>query len=335
MNLFFDDSGAFSWHNPGISLFVGVSIPDRHVAATFATFQKWRRTVIGSSKREVKGGELTENQLRSFVQAVLPRRLRDVWLTVVGADTTTTSHEVISQSRDQLSAQLAIASDQARLWTPPNVGIANTYREMAGWVKNRSAPNFLWVSSLEETVMQTLQHTIIRHLDPKDDREFENIEITIDRSFISRERHVVFWKEWLRNGLLNRSNSKDRLTLPQPWAERDHPFLRKYDWEGLLDLRDLFQEHMSFADSKAIVGLQLADICANICYRHWRGQSGLEAFRFLRPRITRGTITLIQYTKDSLIRDAIENHVKTVDYDAMRKRSRERGAIEKNRRFTN
>ena len=48
------------------------TVPDRGLEALLDRFARWRRMIIGHSKRELKGSELTDNQLVSFMQKVLP-----------------------------------------------------------------------------------------------------------------------------------------------------------------------------------------------------------------------------------------------------------------------
>ena len=79
---FIDDSGSFSWDNKGKSLFCGVTVSDVELPRLEERFLAWKRSIIGESKRELKGQELTANQLYSFSQKVLPRTARDIHLTL-------------------------------------------------------------------------------------------------------------------------------------------------------------------------------------------------------------------------------------------------------------
>lgn len=138
---------------------------------------------------------------------------------------------------------------------------------MSGWIRNRSRANVFWIVVLQQTVFDTLQHAIVRFADPEYDNEFENIEIAIDRSSIRREEHLVFWKEWLRRDLM-KSSGADIMTVKE-WGP-NHPFKRKYEiHKGLYDYNDLFHKHTDFHDSKSMMGLQIADICANVFYRYF------------------------------------------------------------------
>ena len=60
---FIDDSGSFSWSNKGTSLFCGVTVSDAELPQLEKRFVAWKRSVIGHSNRELKGQDLTANQL--------------------------------------------------------------------------------------------------------------------------------------------------------------------------------------------------------------------------------------------------------------------------------
>src|ERR1017187_7829445 len=107
MQHFIDDSGSFSWQSPGVSLFVGVLLPDRSMTAVLDRFVRWKREIIGGSSRELKGEELTPNQLQSFSYKVFPSADRDPKLTVIGADTAKISKNIIEQVRKQVAEQFA------------------------------------------------------------------------------------------------------------------------------------------------------------------------------------------------------------------------------------
>lgn len=327
MQIVIDDSGSFSWRNPGVSLFAGLLLPDRASTSVTDRFTRWKRTIIGKSKRELKGEELSDKQLYSFSYQVFPLIDHDPHLTVVGADTNLMDERLIRRCRDQVASQFAHCAKAVLEHNPTNRRLARQYNEGAGWVRKRSPENFLWVNTLEEQILQSVQHIVAYFLEPEDDPEFQNIEIIIDRSFIRREPHVRFWKEWLRNGLLNRSHREHGFALPDTWRDRNHPFVRKYDRGGLLEFNDLYQKHMRFDDSAAIVALQIVDICAHICYRYYRGDKSLRAYWQLRPRIVGEggrPATVICFTEESLFKDAVENHVKMLDIEKMKAAAAER-----------
>lgn len=300
---FIDDSGAFSWgSNKGRSLFCGVTISDAELPELEKRFLAWKRTIVGHSLQELKGKDLRSNQLFSFVHKVLPLTNHNIVVTVVGGDTSVTAESYVEKMRDQSAEIFRLSSElcaKYRSETNKNDRTIEFYRQMSGWVGKRSAPNALWIVVLIQAILDTLQHGIVRFAEPEYSSEFESIEFKIDRSFIHRDEHLRFWKEWLRADLMKSSRSGTLFGIKE-WPP-EHPYNRRYRvYKNLTDHRDLFQSHMSFEDSKSMIGLQVADICANICYRYYRNDSSdTRAYDTLRPRI--------------MGRDGIEIHLITVD----------------------
>ena len=224
MKIFIDEAGSFGWNNPARSIFSGLTIPDRDLPAVLDRFARWRRSIIGHSKRELKGVELTEAQLSSFASKVLPWSDKQIWLTIVGVDTRRTQQQMVLRLREQASAIFQRSSEISS--EHGNRRLKESYRQMSGWMKSRSPQNLLWIIGLEETIIDALQHTIVRFMEPEDDCEFEDIRIFIDQSFIRREEHVTFWREWLRAGLA-KSSRKSLTSIPSTWRPRLHPFIRR------------------------------------------------------------------------------------------------------------
>jgi len=208
-----------------------------------------------------------------------------------------------------------------------NQSVAEIYRQMSGWVKNRSTSNILWIVVLLEAIFNTLQHAIVRFAEAEHSPEFENIEIAIDRSFIHRDEHLVFWKEWLRADLMK--PSRKGFFLIKQWPP-DHPFRRKYNvHKGLHDYNDLFQGHTNFHDSRSMIGLQVADICANIFYRYYRHEPDTRAFDILRHRVVGeggSIIHIVGVNETSLHHDDVSNHVSEFDMEEWKRRADEAAA---------
>jgi len=106
---------------------------------------------------------------------------------------------------------------------------------------------------------------------------------------------------------------KEPMMIPKPWSERDHPFNRKFGRaQGVTDWTELYRNHVQFGKSKDSTGLQIADIAANICYRHFSGKPKNRPYRLLRSRISGGYNSEIHYgvlNELSLLTDSPENHV--------------------------
>jgi hypothetical protein len=326
---FIDDSGSFSWGNKGPSLFCGVTVPDAELPRLEERFLDWKRGIIGRGKRELKGQELTPNQLHSFTHKVLPRTARDIHVTLTGGDTDVTAESYIERLREQAAELFRLSSELCSKYK--NGRMVEIYRQMSGWVKNRSTSNVLWIVVLQQAIFDTLQHAIVRFAEPERSREFEDIEIAIDRSFIYRDEHRVFWKEWLRNDLMKTSRIGTIVAIKE-WPP-DHPFNRKYRLDkGLVNYNDLFHNHTDFHDSKSMVGLQVADICANVFYRYFRGDPDTRAYDMLRPRVVGrdGYVMRIVTVDDtSLHKDDLSHHVSEFSLEKWKRMADERdeGAI--------
>jgi hypothetical protein len=312
---FIDDSGSFSWGNRGKSLFCGVTVPDAELPHLEKRFFDWKRTIIGQNKRELKGQELTANQLYSFSHRVLPWTMRDIHITLTGGDTSVTDESYLEKLREQTAELFRLSSDLCA--KHKNAKLAELYRQMSGWIGNRSTSNVLWIIILEQAIIDTFQHAICRFADTEHSYEFQNIEIAIDRSFIHRDEHREFWKAWLGAALRTKGRTGVFMT-PKEWPP-NHPFKQKYGThKGLSDYSDLFYKHTDFRDSKSMVGLQIADICANIFYRYFRDDQDTRAYDALRPRIVGrdgSVIHCISVDDTSLHKDDLSNHVSEFDLE--------------------
>lgn len=313
MRIFADESGSFSWSTPAISLMVALVIPNGSMESLTSRFLTWKSSIVGKSTRELKGSELDSAQLLLFVQQVLPSSERAPFLTVVGADTAQTQESHVTMAKDQLSEQYAHTARLLLERDPPNRSLAQNYTEISGWTKKRSAVNFLWIATAERTIVEAIQLMICAFLEKKYDKEFENIEIAIDRSFIKEPGPIKFWLEFIRLANLTRAKKGVGFRVPREWRLRNHPYHRKYGKiTGITDLTDLLRNHMSFVDSKTVIGIQVADICAQICRRFHCGDTGLEAYELLQARIVGRDdckLLLVHFNQTSLFKDKPENHV--------------------------
>lgn len=192
------------------------------------------------------------------------------------------------------------------------VALRDFYRRMAKWMSERSPENVMWLICLVDAIRLSLQHAIVLFADQEHDCEFEQVEILIDKSFIEKSTHIEFWQEWLRNVLFNGS-LREPMLIPKDWSQRDHPANRKYGGgRGLINWTDLFRNHTRFVSSADTLGVQIADTCANICFRFHLGNRKYRPYRLLRSRLCGRGDTKIHYgvlDESSLLRDAPENHV--------------------------
>jgi len=310
VKIFIDDSGGFSWTPHGVSLFCALTVSDKVLNSTTSNFSSWKsRQPYFTVGAELKGTDLSALQQASFVNSVILNST-DLRLTLSGTKTSLFKKEIAEQ---YIKDAAGILRASAKLGTETNRPlIEDFYRRMARWVEQRSPENLMWICCLGDAIRLSIQHSIVQFMYPADDCEFENIEVLIDQSFIEKSTHIKFWQEWLRNFLYSRSR-KEPTMIPKPWSQRDHPFNRKFGRaQGITDWTELYKKHVHFVKSKDTPGVQIADICANIAYRFYSGNSKYRPYRLLRSRISGKHDTKIHYgvlNESSLLTDAPEKHV--------------------------
>lgn len=311
MKIFIDESGGFSWTSHGVSLFCAVTISDRDFDSVVSGFDAWKsrqpRPTRGS---ELKGTDLNPTQQASFVNSVILRcpRLR---LTLAGTKTTLFKREIAEHYINDAATILLAAAESMKRTDRPK--LTDFYTRMASWMRRRNPEQLMWLFCLGDAISISFQQAIVLFAEPIDDCEFEQIEVLIDQSFIAKSTEKEFWQEWLRVFLYNRSVKKPLMTIKE-WSERDHPFNQKFKKAGgLIDLSDLYRNNLRFGQSDDSSGIQIADISANICYRHFSGKPKYRPYRLLRSRTMGEHNSEIHYTvlnESSLHTDAPENHVR-------------------------
>jgi hypothetical protein len=309
LKIFIDDSGGFSWTPPGISLFCAVTASDKSISRIVQSYSRWSQNQpYFSEQTEIKGKDLSPMQQASFISSVILEN-EGLCLTLAGTRTSSFSRK-LAEAVVRDSANIIGA---AAKWSAENnrPSWADFYRRMAKWLSRRSPENLMWLHCLGTAIHVSLQHSIVLFAHEAHDSEFEEIELLIDKSFIGKSSHLDFWHEWLRHFLYNQSTKEPIMTIRE-WANRDHPFRRKYRVsEGVLHLSDLYRNHMKFVDSRDVPGVQIADICANISHRFYSGRHKYRPYRLMRGRIAgRGDseIRIGILNESSVITDAPENH---------------------------
>ena len=79
-------------------------------------------------------------------------------------------------------------------------------------------------------------------------------------------------------------NDASVIKILDEWRQRDHPW-NELTKNGVFDVTAIYRDHMKFQQSHRLIGLQIADVCAHIGLRYFRGQKNLAAYKRLRPRI--------------------------------------------------
>jgi hypothetical protein len=175
-----------------VSPVASLIVPDRSLGVLTNRFREWKKSILWKSVSEIKGSHLSSEELESFAREVLPTSEREPIVSIVAADTSLTREISVANARDQLAEQCAHAAKLLLQRDPPNKSLAQAYTELSGWTRGRSTVNFLWIATAELAIAQAVQYAVLGFMEPEDDVEFENIEISIDRSFIKEERPITF-----------------------------------------------------------------------------------------------------------------------------------------------
>jgi hypothetical protein len=278
VRIFIDESGEFGWKTPQISLHCAVIVCNSSLLELYKRQFEWKTAILGKHRqRELKASQLSDNHLEHFVRRVLVPE-SNLKLTIVGLDTRITARRRLENWRDHISHYVLGASE----WSRANSlhPADRQYKEMSGWLWNRSPENLAQMLSLAETIWRAVQNAIIWFHETNFEAEFDDFEIVIDRGFIRRPEHEVFWREFFRGYTTNLSK-REPLRVPEHWQKERHIFERKYsNTEGQLDLAPIFRDRMYFGDSASSEGLQTADACANTSMRYHRREQWFPAYVF-------------------------------------------------------
>jgi hypothetical protein len=210
MKIFIDESGDFGWCPPRYSLFCALTVADRTFDGLVTRFNKWKSNQPRENKDELKGKNLLPLEQASFVQSVI-LATGHARMTLAGTNTALFPKATAEQfGQDSANTLLATAN-----WAAGNDKplLVDFYNAMARWLERRSAENVLWVCGLVHVIRLAIQHAIVQFAEEEDDCEFEKIEILIDRSFIKKESHDNYWRDWLRSSLLSESEKNHCLSL--------------------------------------------------------------------------------------------------------------------------
>ena len=110
-------------------------------------------------------------------------------------------------------------------------------------------------------------------LEQEYDQSSKNIEIAIDRSFIKEPGPSTFWQEYVRLAHLNRQEGPSR-SHPKGLETADHPYIASIERSlGSPISATCCGITLAFVDSKTSIGIQIADICAQICRRFHGGDT--------------------------------------------------------------
>jgi hypothetical protein len=272
-----DETGDFAPGSALLSFFVAVKLTQHHdgLRTKEKQFREWLAGIPRhklTPNGEVKGSDLTDDELVAFAQSVICAEPA-VRISYVQFRPSENPEELMKDFKAQEAAALEHASEQAR--QDGKTKMAEQYANMAIWHKNAKKmhyQHFIKLIMLRNLITlcfrQVVGVSILLERLGEDAAHANllNIEFKIDRDFVRGREPELYWKELLRTAFIN---SSDGVPLLDEWQQTGHPFLTKYrQAEGPgLDFAEVFKNHCSFYDSHDAFEVQMADITAIIINR--------------------------------------------------------------------
>ncbi len=286
MRVFLDESGSFSWRQPGWSIVaaVGVCELDGTLEAVLERLRAFERSLPKerrSASGEIKGAVLTDRELATFVWDVLPRDRALAHVSLVGFDSRATPRDDAARFREALAK--GGARERHRYASSKNQRMVQVVDEAVAWIRRRSDEDVGWLLAMQIAIADALTHSVIALLadDHDDGRELAELSYVIDRSSrIRDDRQEYLWRQILNSALCDRSKQEP---LPQvrEWTDH-HAFVAKYGCAEGLDFRELWRG-IKFRDSQQTPGLRVADLVAQVAVRHFGRDEASSAWKRLRP----------------------------------------------------
>jgi len=287
-----DETGDFAPDSRLYSFFVAVFIDQANgnLDVKREQFKSWLATIPPeklSPKGEVKGSDLSEDELLAFVEQVYQGR---PFLShyVVCFRPVDNPFELMVKFKEIEVAKLV---DNIRLTTEDGkTGLAKQYEQMSYWYRNAKKMHYqhyfkivLLNKLVNKAITEAVGKSIVAEVLEGDEDAYNltYLRIKIDQDFIRGEEPVGFWKELLRNEFI-RQNDTAGIPALDTWKD-DHPFLAKYGNgnSGELDFKDLFQQNCEFLESHDSFEIQIADIVAIIYNRYFNRKKCVAAYNAL------------------------------------------------------
>lgn len=298
-----DETGDFHPDSDMMSFFVAVILDQRDngIEIKKHQFEKWKETIPQekfNQKGEVKGSDLTDIELLSFVECVFntdPIIRHEVvfFLPKENPEDLMKEFKEIEVDRLQNSAKLANESGKNEM--------AKQYERMAIWHKNAKKmhyPHFFKLILLRQLINKSFNTSIgasilLEMVGDKESTNLLNIKFKIDQDFVRGDDPTIYWKELLRNSFISYTINNP-VPLLDSW-KNGHPFVEKYkgNIEGTLNFKDLFKNNCDFLESHEHFEIQIADITAIIINRFHNRQRATEAHNALFKVLKRQKLSKI------------------------------------------
>lgn len=270
-----DEVGDFGLSSELLNYFVGVHIDQNKGKLDIkrSQFRLWE-DAIGPEHREkgeVKGRLLRDTHVESFLFEVIAP---DPQVLITAAGTIPSRSKLESIQRHVDFEQQAIAR-VIEHHANHGHGSAKTYDNLRIWHRRfrRSPSLYLKLRCLEKLIRISVPHSLgyaqlTCLLDGGDESNIGNMSFKIDKDFVRAKNVMTFWREHLRQSLVNNGSGIEVPFIPA-WPRGQAPLHRHYPLrhDGMVDVKRLFWDRIDFYDSESHWELRMADIFATALHR--------------------------------------------------------------------
>lgn len=284
-----DEVGDFATYSQRYNFFVATLIDQAenwHEIKKVA-FENWENNVSEDAKEdgEIKGRLLSEKDLKRFTNEVIrsekPIRIESVCF--IPSDNSVESMEKYKEIQIN-----SIDEVLQRYINKCNEEVVAKFEKIQRWFSSNKKVNyqhFMKMLLLNKCISIVHKNAIgvsilLELLYDKEAKNLLNMEFKIDQNFLDSEQKKGHWKGILRNYLLNDSK-ENPVPLLDTWEQTGHPFLDKYKKDGQLNLKDLFENHCDFVDSKDHFEVRIAEIVGTIFHRKFNKEECQEVYESL------------------------------------------------------
>lgn len=299
-----DETGDFSPDSDKLSFFVAVLLEQHNngIQIKKEQFVNWLATIPKekfNEKKEVKGSDLSDEELLTFVKSVY---IKDpiVRMEVVCIQPNENPEELMRKFKDaevkQIEKLIELATNDGKL------EMAEQYKKMAIWYKNAKKmhyPHFFKLILLRNVINKAFNTAIgvsilLEMLHDKKSENLQNINIKIDQDFVRGRDPNIYWKELLRWSFISSTRRTPIPTLDS-WRKTGHPFLDKYKSKknDTLEFKSLFRNNCNFVESHEHFEIQIADIVGIIINRYKNRNKTIAAYNALFTVIKKKVFTKI------------------------------------------
>lgn len=298
-----DETGDFSPKSKLKSFFVAVLLQQQNgsLALKKRQYESWLNTIPKdkfNSKNEIKGSDLSEEELYQFTEMVYTKE-PVVINQVVYFSPKQNSEDLMKSVKETEVKNIEKLVDLANSKNKPIW--AEFYKKLSIWHKNAKKMNYqhfmklvLLKRLINQAFISAVEISIVYEM-VKEDSNSENLlnlKYKIDKDFITGREANQYWKETLRKSFQT-FNEKNPIPFLEQWKENGHPFLEKYKGKSKDEFlfTNLFRENCNFLESDENWEIQIADITGIIFNRYFNKNKAKKAFDNLGKCVMNENIT--------------------------------------------